>query len=310
MLLLARNKLTTENVEALAESTFRISGAKWLLVDQALVEAQRSEALAKRLGWNALAAFSGSRLEVFGAQGPQLMAVPTCSKDEWVNALFKWVALEPTGAGLSVISSGAEMPQMLPTLSYLALATVEGGLPLHCRCADARVLAHLLAVLTDEQTALVSQTVASWWWWDAEGRPGSWMAGPAGGLKAQPSSDSHLQLTSGQYAMLMDRSEPDIMFSLLMDKTSELVPDDDRGAFRALLQRILLTADGYAVQQTMDRLQFIVLSLATGEAFHLHPALQAMWQRVRAQGASLSQEMESWSDDLWAELDHGRRPAQ
>jgi hypothetical protein len=100
------------------------------------------------------------------------------------------------------------------------------------------------------------------------------------------------------------------MFALLVDKTSELVPATGRGAFRLQLQRVLDTATRFAVTQPPDRLQFVVLSLATGEDFHKHPGLQTTWRNIRESGASLQQEMTGWSDDLWAEIDHGRRPAQ
>jgi len=159
----------------------------------------------------------------------------------------------------------------------------------------------------------VAGVVQSWWWLDELGASCHWPSVPAtrvqeSALKPDPSE--HLQLSNDQFARMLDASEPDIIFSLLLDKTSELVPATGRGDFRVTLQRILATATRFAVEQTPDRLQFVVLSLATGESFHAHPGLASTWLRVRERGASLTREMESWSDDLWAELDHGRRPAQ
>lgn len=313
MLPLARNELTQHHVKAFAESVAAKPGAKWLLIDHALIDPAKSERLSQWLGWRGKAAFDGSRLDVFGAKGPQLIAVPDLAASDWEFALQKWLALDPTGAGLSVICASSSAVDVSSVLRYLALTTVDDDLSLHCRCADARVLAHLLPALTAAQAAKLAQTIDTWWWWDAQGRAGSWSPDQAGALPPGSSASinsDHLQLSNTQYAEMMDRSEPDIIFSLLMDKTSELVPETGRGDFRAVIQRILETATRYAVTQTLDRLQFTVLSLATGESFHQHPALQAMWQRIREHGASLSKEMDAWSDELWTDLDHGRRPAQ
>ncbi len=313
MLPLARNELTQHHAKVFAESVASKPGAKWLLTDRALIDPGKSERLTRSLGWCSKPAFDGSPLDVFGANGPQLIAVPDLAASDWELALQKWLALDPTGAGLSVICSPSSDADVSSALRYLALATVDDDLSLHCRCADARVLVHLLPILGAPQAARLKGTIDSWWWWDAQGMACSWTPDQAGNLlpdSAVSIASDHLQLSNAQYAEMMDRSEPDIMFSLLMDQTSELVPETGRGDFRVGLQRILEVATQYAVTQTPDRLQFVVLSLATGESFHQHPALKAMWQRIRAQSASLSQEMKAWSDELWADLDHGRRPAQ
>lgn len=136
---------------------------------------------------------------------------------------------------------------------------------------------------------------------------GGALSAPAG---IEADAQDQLQLSDAQFQRRMALGEPDIMFTLLMDKTSELEPGSGRGAFRARLQRILATASQLTVAQTPDRLQFVVLSLACGENFHAHPGLQATWRNIRERGAQLEQAMGSWSEDLWVEIDNGRRPAQ
>lgn len=312
-MLLARNQLTRTDVQVLADAVSSTRGAKWLLVDQALIDPRNSDRVANTLGWHSTPVFVRSRLNVFGENGPQLISIPHLIEPEWGEALQKWVTVDPTGAGLSIIGTSSSLAEVSDALHYLALTTVGDDLQLHCRCADARVLSHLLPLLTTTQTAGLRRAIDTWWWWDAQGAPCSWALGhaipPVSSSVAIAASD-HLQLSDAQYAEMMDLSEPDIIFTLLMDKTSELVPEADRGDFRTLLERILRAATRYAVTQTPDRLQFVVLSLATGESFHQHPGLKAMWQRIRNQGVSLSREMEMWSDELWLDLDHGRRSAQ
>lgn len=233
------------------------------------------------------------------------------SVTELAEALARWTAIEPNAAGLSLVAAPNRAAELQATLVYLAMTTVDGDLRLHCRCADACVLTNLLPVLSPAQATRVGRTVRSWWWLDAMGQTRQRTA-PSGGPSAsiEPDNAPHLQLGAAPFQRMMDESEPDIMFTLLMDKTSELVPDTDRGAFRGTLERILANATRYAVTQTPDRLQFVVLSLATGEDFHLNPRLEPTWRNIRERGASLKSQMAGWSDDLWTEIDHGRRLAQ
>lgn len=305
----ARNVVQPSQLRDLVLVIEQTAGRKWLLVDHGVIESTKSLRIADSLGWSRYAAFSGCSLEAFGTNGPQLLEMPASSQVDLIEALARWIAIEPTAAGLSVLCSAAVPEALQSVLAYLALATVGDDQRLHCRCADVRVLTHLLPTLSPAQSLRVAGVVQSWWWLDELGAACHWPTReqePA--LKPDPSE--HLQLSNDQFARMLDASEPDIIFSLLLDKTSELVPATGRGDFRLALQRILATATRFAVKQTPDRLQFVVLSLATGESFHAHPGLAQTWLRIREQGTSLTREMESWSDDLWAEIDHGRRPAQ
>jgi len=313
MLHFARNLVQPSQLRDFLLAVAQTADRKWLLVDNGVMDVTRSLRIADTLGWPRHVAFSGSSLDAFGTSGPQLLEIPASPQADLVEALARWVAIEPTAAGLSVLCSAASPDELQSVLAYLALATVEDDQRLHCRCADVRVLTNLLPALSLAQSLRAARAVQSWWWLDELGTPRYWSAGLAAGAQEPaptPDRSDHLQLSNGQFARMLDASEADIIFSLLLDKTSELVPATGRGDFRLTLQRVLATATRFAVTQTPDRLQFVVLSLATGESFHGHPELASTWLNVREHGASLTREMESWSDDLWAELDSGRRPAQ
>lgn len=307
----ARNAVTADQLSALAEAALRQPEPKWLLVDHGIVDAVKSGLAAASLGWQRWPAYEGSALEGFGMSAPYLHALPPMPTADLAAALARWTAIEPTAVGLSLVAAECRPAELQATLAYLAMTTVDGDLRLHCRCADARVLTNLLPVLSPAQGLRVGRVVRSWWWLDAMGQTRHWVApSTAPGSGTEPDNSPHLQLGAGPFQRMMDDSEPDIMFTLLMDKTSELVPEVDRGAFRGALQRILANATRYSVTRTPDRLQFVVLSLATGEDFHLNPRLEPTWRNIRERGASLTKEMAGWSDDLWTEIDHGRRPAQ
>ena len=299
----ARNTPNRAQLSSLAEAVAAQAQPKWLLVDQAIVESTRSVRLAQTLGWKSHSAFEGSELNSFGMSGPSLHEVPPLGAADLSEALVQWAAIEPTAAGLSMICSEATPAELKSTLAYLALTKVEGDMRLHCRCADVRVLPNLLPLLIGNQAARVASAVQSWWWLYALGSTSSWPAGVRNLQSGTTDDAEHLQLNSTQFSRMMDASEPDIMFALLVDKTPEVVPEINRGAFRGKLARILATASRYSVAQAPDRLQFIVLSLSCGESFHEHPELRDTWRAVRERGASLAKEMEAWSDELWTSLE-------
>jgi hypothetical protein len=309
----ARNHIQPSQLRDFLLAIAQTADRKWLLVDHGVIDVTKSLRIADTLGWPRHVALSGSSLDAFGTSGPQLLEVPVSPPADLVEALARWIAIEPTAAGLSVVSSSGAPDELQSVLAYLALATVEDDQRLHCRFADVRVLINLLPALSPTQSLRVAGAVQSWWWLDELGECRHWSAKPATADQqpaTTPDQSDHLQLSNGQFARMLDASEADIIFSLLLDKTSELVPATGRGNFRLNLQRILATATRFAVTQTPDRLQFVVLSLATTETFHAHPELASTWLNIREHGASLTREMESWSDDLWAKLDSGRRPAQ
>jgi len=110
--------------------------------------------------------------------------------------------------------------------------------------------------------------------------------------------------------MMLDASEANSIFMLLLQSTPELVAEHQRGAFHAKLSSYLGTATTMRVAQLPDRLQFVVLSLTCGANFYQHPDLDSTWIAVREQGASLAELMKSWSDELWATIERKQESLQ
>jgi hypothetical protein len=155
-------------------------------------------------------------------------------------------------------------------------------------------------VLTPEQLARVGAVIDGWGRFDELGQWFLWRSGNSG---PQSHTASQLQLDARQYSQILEHSEPDIVFGLLHDKAPEVVPRQRLGEFRQRLARFIATARLYGVTETLDCLQFCVLSLTLGEHFHENPALGPTWQATRERRASLKIEMDCWSDNLWDRLE-------
>jgi Domain of unknown function (DUF4123) len=280
----------------------RSEAASWLLADAALIDGKRLAAILKSLGWSAMNAFASSPLSAFGDQAPQLISLP---RETTVvqQGFARLVAIDSSAPALSGLKSIAPATELQRLFAYLAQARVDGDFDVHCRVADTRVLPSLLRAISPVQERRIAAVIAGWQWFGRDGGIQRWSpsVGGAAGDQAADTMD-RLNLTGKQFASMLDASEADGIFTLLLDKTPEVVPDRQRGQFHAQLRRHLATATALAVTQPPDRLQFVVLSLTCGEDFHRNAGLQSTWQAVRERSARLAELMESWSDDLWDSL--------
>ena len=274
---------------------------RWLLVDAALLDGKRFLALASSLSWSVSNAMKGSALEAFGAEAPHLVALPNDSGDA-EKGLTRFLAIAPTSPAFSLLESSSSVADLTRLFGYLAQARIDGDLPLHCRFADSRVLPQLLHNLSPAQRSRVAADVSAWAWLDNLGAVQAWRR--AAGNEPASSIDraSSLELDKLQFAAMLDASEPDTMFSLLIDNTPELVPSQGRGEFRDRLSKILGRASARHLVTPNDRLQFAILSLSCGDAFHEHADLQPTWFAIEEQDSTLVEQMKQWSDEFWARL--------
>ena len=290
--------------DALSPDPLQLKGSIWLLVDAALLPSGAAARLSARLQLPLKNALEGSSLASFGEHAPQLLALPQ-EKQRRREVLERFVQLDSSAPAFSVIESSADASALTALCGELALATIDGDLRVHCRFADSRVLPNLLACLLPEQTQRIARVVQRWHWLDHMAASHSWQPNHSGGASnanaasvAAQSGETGLVLNNAQFSAMLSALEPDTLFQLLLENTSELVPKAGRGAFRNQLQRILQRADTFKLVTPNDRLQFSILSLSCGEDFHVHAVLKPTWQAVAA-GGTLEAEMKSWTDAIW-----------
>jgi hypothetical protein len=285
-----------------AAQTPSAAGRHWLLVDMALLDVQRVNEILSPSRWTVVNTLATSRYAKFGQFAPQMVQLPSdlaLAKER----LARLLGIDRTSPALSLFTS-PQPPEVLQQLfGYLASARVDDDLDLYCRFADTRVLPALLAALDPAQRQRVSQAVGNWHWLDRRGQLADWSA-PAADEAAAAAPDQHptIQLSASQFDAMLKASEADAMFTLLHDTTPELVPDDQRGQFHQRLCQFLATAAEHGVTAPRDQLQFMVLSLTCGEAFHHHPILAPTWALVAGQKQGLAAVMETWGDEVWQAL--------
>lgn len=276
---------------------------RYLLVDPALLDTDRFYALVRRRGWIRHNTLSTSSLAAFGDLAPQLLQFYG-AEHQIESALGELLKVSDDAPALSWLTCRGALAELRGLLAYLAkVKTHERKAAIHCRFADTRVLPVLLSVLSSGQRSRVSHVIDHWGWFDRAGIISGWSGSVADATAEEDDGDDHLHLNLEQFHAMQRAGEADAMFTILLDKTSELVPTSERGRFHAELERYLANASRLKVSGAEDRLQFLVMSLTCGERFYAHPALVDTWADVAAGRLSFIQAQATWSDDLWQALD-------
>ena len=280
----------------------------WLLVDAAVVDSAWLASVAADAGTACVNSLARSPLVVFGDQAPQLLAIRRATQA--LEVVRRLAFPDRTAPAFSLFKSEVSVSQLQDLFGYLALPLVEGGLELHCRFADTRVLPSLLRTLSPAQAARVAVSIDEWSWFSRTNDVDRWSAKDRrrAGVYT-PDANARIALTNEQFASMLDASEADTIFSTLLDKTPEIVAKKHRGEFHARLQQHLDVATDRSVVQPADRLQFVVLGLTCGADFHRHPDLLPTWRSIQESTASLVELMKTWSDKLWGELQANTKPA-
>ena len=241
--------------------------------------------------WNAL---TESPLAAYGSYAPQFVPLPD-EPTAAVDVARRFVEIDPVAPAVSVFASPSSEQALAGLFAYLAQATIDGDLPVHCRFADTRILPSLLTRLAPQQVARVARDISSWSWIDHLGVVASWQRSGASSADDSP----HLQLTMPQMDAMLRASEPDTMFELLRDNTPELLPAEHRGKFRDRIAGLLVRADGRQVETSKDRLQFLILGLCFDDTVDEEPELQPTWQAIANRQTTLLAAMQAWDDALW-----------
>lgn len=271
----------------------------WLLIDTPLLKPDALVRWLARSGATHRNAYQGSALEAFGDHAPGLVKLHAGAVD--VHFLESLAGLTSSAPAVSFLQlqSQAEISRLQRVLAHLATVKVENReKPVHCRIADTRVLPHLLSVLDPVQTIPVAATVAHWCWYGRVDGVGAWRPDQAAHPQEPPPV---LSLTIEQFRAMQHAAEADGIYLLLRERVPELVPHADHGHFHTRLQASLAKADEYALSRTEDRLQFVVLSLSCGDAFHCHPHLAPTWGAIR-EGGRLVDQIKHWDDTIWTAL--------
>lgn len=274
----------------------------WALIDVALVGTERFDTFCRRHRLQAHNAFAHSPLAPFGDHAPHFLRFSDAPA-AWPDAIARLYGLVGDATALSWLRSGPDLAALQATAAYLGKVRIQDRkAPVHCRFADTRVLPGLLRVLRPDQGKPLRDALHTWHWLDREGELRRWDA-DNDDPRMQHDAEATLTLSIGQFRAMQAEAEPDTVFALLLDKTPELVPGEDRGRFHARLRRCLQLADVIPLRTPQDRQQFVVLSLSSGEGFHEIPALHSTWNAVAEGRTSLCEAMRSWGADIWDALE-------
>jgi hypothetical protein len=273
----------------------------WLLVDTALIDFDRVQAIAFGYGAEVFNTLSDSSLSVYRSKAPHLLQLPPVRHA--TQALLEELGdIDRLAPAMSWFCSVSSAQALCADLAWLAQAVVEDDVKVYARFADTRVLPDLLQSMSVSQRARIARHMAEWRYFNRSGHVCSVQ------LADTPAPDLAVMTQTGilidrvQTDRLIAAAEADSMFALLLSNTPELVPADDRAAFHARLAEDLERASAYKMTVARDRFQFLVLSLSCGRDFDKSRSLNDTWTHV-ANGASLTDLMQGWPEHTWADLE-------
>lgn len=280
----------------------------WLVLDAALFDEPAFEVALRRLPAQRFNTLEDTPLAPFGKRAPWAFKLDGTSLDATAHSLAALYRSNHRAPALSTICTAAEERTLKRTFAYLATPRLD-EMPVHCRFADTRILPHLLRNLTLHQQEPLAASINRWTWLGRSANCESWVPTRTVRQFTAAAPPRSLELNPAQYGAMLDAAEPDSMVLLLEESTPQLVPENAGAAFHDSLTQTLTAASGLHVSGTLDRLQFIVLALSLGKGFHCTPCLEPTWRAV-SNGASLTDVVSRWEEDVWNILEARRTTAE
>jgi hypothetical protein len=178
---------------------------------------------------------------------------------------------------------------------------------MYCRLADTRITPALLQVMGDEQRIKIGQNILQW---QIVNRLGT-LAALLPNIKAQHNDETPFKkfgsgkpftVTDAQFAGLMQKSEADTLFQMLLKDNPDLVPATDRGLYHQRLEAIVERAHQRGIDGSTDLITFAIVSLNTHDKFDEHPVLKETWESVNQNKSSFDKLVKAWPVTIWNEL--------
>lgn len=242
--------------------------------------------------------------ESYGLQGPLLWILETPYRESLTLLLRRTDGIP----ALSFIAPRQGLEALHKALAWLASARTEDGQTLHCRFADTRMLLATLDTLSSKQKNIPAIAIKEWIWIARDGNLQS-RSFPARIDNALDGPDS-LALDSTQFAKMIVSAEPDMVFQMLAEKMSDVLPDEPPHVTHQRLSNLLDTARGYGIVDLPDLFQYAVVGLSTRDDFDQHPAVRDSWPRVKRDSLRFSELADQWSADVWHSLQQQSPPAR
>lgn len=239
-------------------------------------------------------ALPGSAFENLQSQGPLLCAIENADPKQLAILLRRTDGIP----ALSLISTAKSFELLSEVLLWLAIVQTEDEQRLHCRFADTRTLPLLLNCLSPGQIGRLATGIDEWLW-----------IARCGGIESRRFSDQvgHdsfgkevLQLDAGQFDFMLSAAEADMVFQMLDEKMSDLVPDSPPHEIHTRISALLDTARSYGIADLPELFQYTVVALSTRDDFDRHPAIRETWSRLKNEGLSFSMLAEQWPETFWA----------
>lgn len=245
--------------------------AQYAIVDTA--HRPRFNERLEKMGVPYVSLFEGTAESSLLDVAPLIFKYEKQSASERLNSeLEGFGAIRPA---VSFVDAQAELEDVAKHFRQFHLVKVPelGGKDMLLRWYDTRILEAWMAVLTPEQRAAFAGCVDEWRYFDRFGELKTLLLPEP--LQSGLPAITPFRLDQDQYAALLNDCEPDVVIAQLR----RIIPDEMRKLPRDVaykfVKKHVKKANSYAIENTDDVVQYLLLALYTSGGFIKHPLVNS-----------------------------------
>lgn len=165
---------------------------------------------------------------------------------------------------LSFLLSPMTIVELAQTWRLCIAAEVPGTEPMLLRFADTRVAEVLPKCLTPANWSFLCRPLEQWWIID---RAGSLLQlpRPSCAPETEHPANHNFALSDDELERLVHASLPDALIQTMCDQLPEMVPDQDRLGYHALMKKVVDLAEEHSIDSYPDTYALAVFSVVAGE---------------------------------------------
>lgn len=208
--------------------------------------------------------YSEGRWQQLSEVSPTLIQLP--GNDEFalrkqVERLVFHCARRPM---LSFLLSSMSIEDLARAWRRCIAPEVPGTEPMLLRFADTRVTTVLPNCLTSANWSFLCRPLKQWWIIDRSGALLE-LPKPSCAGDAEHPADHTFALSDDELHRLVHAGLPDALIQTMCDQLPEMVPDQDRVAYHALMKKVVELADEHSIDSYPDTYALAVFSVVAGE---------------------------------------------
>jgi hypothetical protein len=272
------------------------------LVDGAFDARWQGWVAARLPGTYTVSLYDGTALSGFGSLAPHLIELPSiqAAQSGYLTPIVRRCAGKPM---LTFIASTESVQDLKAHFEQVIKVTTEDEQQFVLRFADVRILAPLIAALTESQRREFLAPIRHWWAQDRQGRLLSLIDHIATSVQPNPNAKTSfdpLLLSDSQFSTLLSAAEAD----LIVEQLHRIVPEQclkfSPGDLYEFVTEQLQHMARFGIEGMADRIAYCIGAFNTRGRLHDLEEARALFVTPNWQPGNLAEALANLPDTCWA----------